>query len=218
MTLADKWSDPAIVVGVVAMVVSGALALAAIVVARRAAFPKRRLTYQLPKPARILAGASGVSPGRLVVMHEGSVLDDPYVAEVVVANAGRRDIPSSSFDGGNPMFLDLGVPIIEILDTTRLGPTHALLTATVSGSTLVVPAALIPTRHVTRFTVLVDGEPSLTVRAALADVDVRCLPAEGERPIWRRTEAIFFFVAILLAVIAPWLAGGAGIVALCVAS
>lgn len=158
------------------MVATVTFGLWAVWVAWRVAYPKRRLLYAMPVATRLLNAERDVRQG-LEVRRGDQILSDPYVLEVTLVNQGRRDIPSSAFDQGRPLTLDVGVPVLDVLKTTS-SPGHGLPSVTVEGTALKIGPDLISRRQKISFSLLVDGpDPKLRCPPPHPiDIDVR----EGE--------------------------------------
>ncbi|WP_147312425.1 hypothetical protein [Thermomonospora umbrina] len=137
----------------------------------RAQFPKRRLMYWRRSVTPLLTAPAGVR-GDVELRHKGRVLERPYAVDVILAGRGRRDVPSSAFDGG-PLRLDVGAPIVEVLqvidDPKCSTPTPRVR---VDGSALLVGPDLIGRRQRIVFSLLVEDRPTLTCRSPLIDVPV----------------------------------------------
>jgi hypothetical protein len=155
--------------GVVAAVLVG---VATVAVTYMAAFPRRRLLYGIATVAPLLSAPDGVR-GDLELRHRGRPLTDPHVLEVVLAGQGRRDIPSDAFDGGTPIRLDAGAPIVELLRVVSESSSNPAPATRVDGTALEIGPGLIGRRQKLTFTFLVEGEPGLDCQAPLIDVDSR---------------------------------------------
>nr|WSY54963.1 hypothetical protein OG999_35725 [Streptomyces sp. NBC_00886] len=179
VTLAGEWLQSGTFWGAAAVIVAVLAAGSAVWATLRAANPKRRLLYRIYSRTPLLNPTASVPGGSLTVMHGTSALANPWVVEVELINAGRRDISASMFHNGESITLDLGVPIIALLHTETSSRTQRPPTAVVNGRVLTVPPCLLGKRHTATFSLLVDGdEPQLECLAPLTDVDV----AEGRRP------------------------------------
>lgn len=148
--------------------------LATVAVTYLTRFARQRLEYNLRTVAPLLSAPDGVRDD-LEVRHRGAKLEHPYIAEVVLAGSGRRDIPRTDFDNGDPIRLDLSAPIVELLrvqatDTASATPAPPVR---VDGSALLVGPALIGRRQRIVITALVEGEPDLCCEAPLANARVR---------------------------------------------
>ncbi|MFD5115189.1 hypothetical protein ACFWNG_23195 [Streptomyces sp. NPDC058391] len=214
MMLAGEWYESGNFWAASAVFATLAAGAAAVWAALRAAYPKRRLTYFLANKTRLLARPSGLSEGVLTVTHNGNVLMDPHIVEVQIANTGRRDIPGSLYDNGEPITLEVCADIVELLDITWYGNTHVTPTATVVGSALKVGPTLIPKGQKTSFSLLVDGrEPHLMFTASLVDVDIRRRMTRDDIGSWRDMLSLFrppvfgvFVVLIFVVGAVGWLA------------
>lgn len=138
----------------------------------RAANPKRRLSYSMGY-TRLLASNSSRAHGALQVSHGGTGLSNPHFVRLRLTNTSRRDISSSVFDQGTPIRMDIGVPILEILDTTSRPSANAVPPTAISGSALLIGPGRIGHGQSLSYLVLIDGpNPQLTCQHALNDVDV----------------------------------------------
>src|ERR1039457_824334 len=160
------WAAAGVVVAVLA-------AVAVVWVTLAVGFPRRRLYFGLRASAPLLAAPAGIR-GDLELRHRGTALADPRVVTVELVSRGRRDIPSEAFDSGQPLVLDIGARIVEVLQVTS-GP--GILPGpriTAEGAALKVGPSLIGRRQEITISVLTDdGEPSLACHGPLIDVQVR---------------------------------------------
>ena len=93
---------------------------------------------------------------------------------VQLVGRGRKDIPSDAYNDGQPLRLDVGARIVEILQTTSAPETLPVPSIAAYGTALAIGPSLIGKRHDITITVLTDGgTPSLTCRSSLIDVEVR---------------------------------------------
>ncbi|GGP78529.1 hypothetical protein [Streptomyces melanogenes] len=173
MTLAESWYENAAFWSGAGV----AVAIAAIVVGAwatlRAAYPRRRLTYYLRSIAPLIPPTAS-RHGRVAVEIGSVALTDPHVLHVELANPGSHDIPSSAFDGGDPIELDLGANVVTLLATTSTPPHAAAPSVNTDERILTVGPSLIAKGQLVTISVLVDGPaPELTVRTRLTDVSVR---------------------------------------------
>ncbi|MFG2339573.1 hypothetical protein [Streptomyces yangpuensis] len=124
----------------------------------------------MPTATPLLNAADNVS-GSLVVNHGTTALTNPHVVEVQLINKGRRGISSSQFDAGQPIRLDVGAPIVELLQVTSEPSSLHLPTTAIDGCALKVGPSLIAKGQTLTFALLVDGpNPQFTCQAALVDV------------------------------------------------
>lgn len=159
------------VVGVAAAVLIG---IATIWATLRAANPTRRLSYSMPVVTPLLNMRRDL-PLDVEVRRAGHLLKSPHVVNVELRSTGRRDISREAFDGGKPLCLDVGVPIIECLDVTTTPPDRTEPSWETDGSELLIGPSLIGKRQTTVFSLLVDGQsPYLSKpQQTLIDVDIR---------------------------------------------
>lgn len=99
----------------------------------------------------------------------------PHVVNVELTSRGRSDIPRDAFDGGKPLCLDVGAPIVECLQVTTTPPDRPEPVWTIDGPKLLIGPSLIGRRQITVFSLLVDGPtPRLSPpEQSLVDVDLR---------------------------------------------
>ncbi|MFH8242636.1 hypothetical protein ACSLFT_22475 [Streptomyces sp. G6] len=154
----------------------------------RAANPKRRLSYSMGY-TRLLTSGSSRAHGALQVSHGGTVLADPRFVRVRLTNTSRRDISSSAFDQGTPIRLDIGVPILDILDTTSRPSANAIPPTTISGSEVSIGPGRIGRGQSLSYLLLIDGpDPRLTCQHALNEVEV--VDAESDPYLMLLEEAL----------------------------
>jgi hypothetical protein len=179
VTLADQWYASAAFADTVALI---AVAVIAMAVGAKAAiyagFPKRRLYFSMPVIAPLLSAPEGIR-GDLELRHKEISLDDPHLLEVKLISKSRRDIASGDFDSHEPLCLDIGANIIEILRTTSTPNSPPAPIITHEGTSLKIGPSLIGKRQDITVTLLADGpDPRLTYEARLINVDVREQKAE----------------------------------------
>lgn len=135
--------------------------------------PRRRLLYWM-SPVKPLLNTEGLRR-ELKVHRDTQVLRDPHVIQVGIFNQSRTGIPSEAFNGGRPLGLDVGAPIIEVLGPTSSPADLPIPRTGFDGSTLKIHPDLITQRQTILFHLLVEG-PSrgLTCpKRELIGVDVR---------------------------------------------
>ncbi len=136
-------------------------------------WPRRRLYYGLRAAAPLLTAPAGVRSD-LELRHRGTVLTDPRVLTVELVSRGRKDIPNDAYNDREPLQLDVGARIVEILQVTSRPGTLPVPQVTVDGTSMKVGPSLIGKRHAISINVLTDGEEhSLTCHSVLIDVQVR---------------------------------------------
>ena len=117
----------------------------------------------------------------------------PAVTELV--SRGRSDIQREAFDGGEPLCLDVGVPIVECLQIKISPSDRPEPLCKVDGSKLLVGPSLIGRRQTIVFSLLIDGQDPKLNRPpqSLIDVQLRPRDAGSEPSAWR------FLLALLVA-------------------
>jgi hypothetical protein len=98
-------------------------------------------------------------------------LSQPYIVTVMVVSKGRKDISSASFDGGQPIVANLGVPIIQELrfDAATKSRGVPVPKVVIDGTRVLVGPSMLAKRHTLTFTALVEGEPSLSSEIPILD-------------------------------------------------
>ena len=148
-------------------------------------YPKRRLYCWMP------AATPGM-PADIEVRCkvQDKPPENPHVVTVELTSTGRFDIDRTAFDGGDPLRLDVGAPIVKCVEITtrptdRMVPPHDI-----DGSVLLVRPALIRMRQRISFSLLVDGpSPQLGPPIqSLRDVDIQWLDPRTEA---RRQWVVF---------------------------
>jgi hypothetical protein len=122
--------------------------------------PRNRLTWSVEMTSPLLS--EGVDS--LDITYQGQRIQEPYVVEVSLRNAGRRSISSSMFDQGRPIRWRFQVPILALMEAS-----HSSDTTLHDDELLVFPQLILPGQSV-KFTVLVDGKPDVSLQSPLADV------------------------------------------------
>jgi hypothetical protein len=136
--------------------------------------PKRRLTWDFGATAVLPSRAANAVRTTLEVRHNGRVIVDPHLLEVVLHNDGRRDIPSEAFDAGQPLKVDVGAPILELLPPSSKPPGYRIPSITVEDSTLQIGPGLIAKGQRLTLFFFTDGRTTHpSIDAALIDVRVR---------------------------------------------
>jgi len=205
MNVAGGWYSSGTFWAGAGVVVSVLAAVAVVWVTLAAGFPRRRLYFGLRAAAPLLAAPAGIR-GDLELLHRGTALADPRVVTVELVSRGRRDIPSEAFDSGQPLVLDVGARIVEVLQVTS-GP--GILPApriNPDGTALEIGPSLVGRRQEITINVLTDGgQPSLACRSPLIDVQVRPR-GEGSPPTaataWATTGVTVMVVVVAVAVVA----------------
>ncbi|MBL1095170.1 hypothetical protein [Streptomyces coffeae] len=182
MLLAEEWYASDVFWAAVGGVATLATGFAAAVITHRVGTPKRRLWYGIYRTTRLLAEETGRVP-ELEVRQRGIVLEDPYIVEFRMVSRGRHDIPSSSYDAGQPITFDMGVPVLGVLETENQPVTSPVPRMALDGTALKVGPSLLKKRHMVTYTLLVDGQPNLTSLAALEGVDLRLLRPAREMDV-----------------------------------
>jgi hypothetical protein len=142
-------------------------------VAIRVAKPKRQLWCSLKPPAPLIVNRPGLSR-ELRVMYGDDQVVAPHTVSVELKSRGRRiDIPSAAFDKGQPLVIDVGVTILEILESTT-GPDRTLPKLAYKDSNLLIGPSLIKWDRSIIISLLTEGRPNLgPLNQQLENVDIR---------------------------------------------
>jgi hypothetical protein len=81
-------------------------------------FTRMRMSYKLVASAPLIH--ESFKPNRtLIVKYGGKSLRNPHVVQIQVSNPGKRNVPSSAFDGAAPLQIMLGVKIVALISATH---------------------------------------------------------------------------------------------------
>jgi len=169
--------------------------------------PKRRLFYSMPVVTPLLNERPGM-PRDVEVRRAGQLLTFPQVVNIELVSRGRSDIQREAFDGGNPLCLDVGVPIVECLQVKISPSDRPEPLCKVDGSKLFVGPSLIGKRQTMVYSLLVDGPSPKLSRPlqSLAEVDLRPRDSASDpRLSWRLVLiwALFAFGAYAFVLFVP---------------
>jgi hypothetical protein len=141
-----------------------------VIYARKQSRPPRRvLRVDAPAPVPLLATESAAEIG-IEVKRNGLALNDPRLITLTLDSDGDYDIARTAFDDNRPIAVDLGAPIIELLQQKGI-------TASFDETTLRLGPDLIKKGSRASLLVLVDGPASTDslaaqIAASLIDVSV----------------------------------------------
>jgi hypothetical protein len=137
--------------------------------------PHRRIRFGTAFCARLLDRSlvgSGVDSD-LHVLWRDEELADPYVLKIDLAYRGRKDLGSDSFDKERPFCIDVGVPIIELLEIAFEPDVKPLPRVEAVGTELRLGPDLLRKNQGISFTVLTDGmSTKLIPNSPLRGVDL----------------------------------------------
>ena len=140
---------------------------------------RRRLYYGMRAAAPLLTAPHGMR-NKLELRYDGTALTDPRVITVELSSRSRKDIANDAYNGGQPLLVDVGAPIMEVLQITSVPKTYPQPSVVAHETALAIGPSLIGRRHDITITVLTDGgTPSLSCRSPL--IDVRIDPRLVER-------------------------------------
>jgi hypothetical protein len=160
------WSGAGAVAGVLG-------AVAAVWVTLTVGFPRRRLFYRMRAVAPLLITPAD-QHGDVELLYRGSRLTDPRALTIELSSRGRKDIPSGAYNDGQPLQLNVGAHVVEVLQVTSEPETLPHPQVSAEETSLKIGPSLIGRRHRITLTVLTDGgSPSLSCKSSLVDVQVR---------------------------------------------
>jgi hypothetical protein len=171
---AARWYDSGIFWAGATVLVTLIVGIATIVVTFVVGFPKRRLLYGLWTTTPV--GASGKSGTEdLQVSHRGVPLKAPQILEIILFTRGRKDIPSSAYDQGRPIRLDVGIPVLEVLGASSYPKSYETSKVTADGTALLIGPDLIRAGQRISIPILVDSREyryRVKCQSTLIDVSV----------------------------------------------
>jgi hypothetical protein len=118
---------------------------------------RRTITYQLLASVPFLRNVPGIKSSGLTVIYHKKELTDPHLLEVQLTSKRHRDIPTSAFDQDRPLCIDVGAPIVALLEARYDPDQLPLPEITTTGSSLRIEPSLIRRRQDMRFFVLTEG-------------------------------------------------------------
>jgi hypothetical protein len=146
----DFWNT--LITAIVAIVVAVCAAWATL----RSVNPRRRLIWRQHVNTTLLPDvnpATGIS-----VTHGQNAVAEPRLVELLIKNAGRRDVQGSDFvNAENSLVFDFGAPIVSVLGSRVEPATAAPCVTSHRESELRIHPGLISRGQTIHLTVLVDG-------------------------------------------------------------
>lgn len=156
----------------------------------RRAHPARQFRYRVVTE-RVLKGLYGASESGapLTVRVGEGLVRDPHTFAIELWSTGRADVPSTSFDAGNPLRIDLGARILPGTFVNAPGRSSAVQFVQVGNSELALAPQLLSKSLRVTLTGSTDSAPAVSIRNPLIDVEV--LPEEhrGSPPTEPRPTA-----------------------------
>lgn len=183
MNIDQQWYTSGTFWAAAGVVVALFVGITATLATYRVSFPKRRLLYGMPIVAPLGSAHTSVE-NELELRYRGIALTEPHLLELRLISRSRKDIPSSAYDGGDPIRLDAAVRVIDVISVASGPESVPVPQFSIDGTSLEIGPSYIGKRQQIIFTVLADGSnPSLTCKSRLIDVDIRRLRPEDLRPI-----------------------------------
>jgi hypothetical protein len=168
------WYDSATLWTAIAAIVAIATLLGTLIgIVQAYRSTRRSIAYGMLISAPLVSAPPGVEPG-LSVLHRGRELADPRVLRIRLTSKGHRDIPSSFFDQGRPLCIDVGIPVVALLQASFEPKSEPSPKVEADGTTLKIGPSLIRKHQAMTFTVLADGsDVLLAFQNPLIDVALR---------------------------------------------
>jgi hypothetical protein len=139
-------------------------------------------------------------------------IENPVLSTLRLTNVGRLDIGSASFDGGKPIVIDFGAPIVALIEPSE-APTD-LMPIRLAGNSVQIGPGLLRRQEAVTIVTLNDGPGIATVTMPLENVKSREASAvQSGRYLARQTSRhtelkAVLFASVLISVIAassaPW--------------
>jgi hypothetical protein len=163
-----------VILPVASFAVAVIVGIAGVWVAYLAGFPRQRLLYWIPAAVPLVNAPRGPGHG-FQLLYNGAEVAQPHLLSVQLISRGRDDISIDFFEDGEPISLDLGVPIIDVLQIDPIGRRAFSPTASPDKNTLKIGPSLIGKRQMIIITLLLDGSPAhpAHLNALLKNVNVR---------------------------------------------
>jgi hypothetical protein len=194
-TSSTLWADLIAVAGIAATVIVGLKVL-----------PRRRLRCTVVSRTRLMNAPQAIRDN-LKLSYKDKILADPYVVVLEIASTGRSAIPSSSFDNGRDLQLELAAEIETIL-SLEYKPSSATKPVIRShGSAVEFWPELIARREIINISVLTEGNPGSIEVSLNPFTDVNIEVADREATQARRVRR----AGIVLSVLVVFALGATGV-------
>jgi hypothetical protein len=155
-----------IIIGVLALLVAVATFILTYVIG----VLRRRFIYGMTVSAPLVN--SSVARPELHMLWREQEVTNPHILEVELAYRGRADVESSDFDKDRPLCLDMGVPIIDLVETVFHLAKAPLPRVEAVGTELRIGPDLLRKGQAMTFVVLADG-PSARLACVNPVVNVK---------------------------------------------
>jgi hypothetical protein len=140
-----------IIIGAIALLVAVATFILTYVIG----VLRRRFIYGMTVSAPLVN--SSVAHPELHMLWRDQEVTNPHILEVELAYRGRADVESSDFDKGRPFCLDVGAPIIDLVETVFHPAKAPLPKVEAVGTELRIGPDLLRKGQAMTFVVLADG-------------------------------------------------------------
>jgi hypothetical protein len=184
----------AIVVGLLTAVVT-------VWATRLGASTKRSLYYVLLSDTPLLTRRHALSE-KLKVTYDSRTVESPRIVTIRLVSRGRADIAREAFDRGQPLILDLGTPIVDLVKVETSPSDRPDPEWTLRGSELLVGPSHFGRRQTTEFSLLIDGREPSIVAPKQTLIDVRVEHGDGATVRQSRIIRVLLWIAGLGALVA----------------
>ena len=115
-----------------------------------------------------------MKPGLLEVTYRDIPVDKPHLISVILENIGPRDIPSSAFDGGNPISIAFNQTFYGLTSTSGGVRTVSPAVGTPAADAVVqLRPGLLKRGDAWSFSAVLSGPVEVSVDSPLVDTDLR---------------------------------------------
>ncbi len=111
----------------------------------------------------------------LEIRRGGDVYKEPHIVDVVLIVRGNVDIERVQFDGNQPLLIDLGADVVDILKIESNPEGVMVPPIAKSGTGITIGPSFLSRRHELFVSVLVDGKVSLRLQSPILGTTPRLL-------------------------------------------
>jgi hypothetical protein len=165
----EHWYTNGTVIGVTGVIV-GVAAIVVAVVLWRFGTPRGSLEYSMPVAKALVSRSPSLRDDDLQISLRGKVVQNPHLVTLRIVNRGHRDIRSEDFDQGNPILVDLGAKIVDVLNVYNIDESKIGLEGK---NKLALMPMLVRRGDQLTIDVMTEGSPTLSLSDSLADTKVR---------------------------------------------
>jgi hypothetical protein len=168
---------------------------------------EKEIWIDVVERAMSISGPVTAASKMQTVTTSGTLVHDPYLVDIYVWAAGRKDITTEAFHNGRPLSVHLRVPVMEIINES-LSEAEGLPVILEPNGTLIVGPGLVRKHFAYIAQVITDGKPNYNDwNASIADVAIRSFYGEWAKPrkgliIARLLSAVLLVAGIAMGSIA----------------